>query len=159
MATATLAMDEVKCIDEMGGSFRERFGNDEIWILGIGVDSNANVHLIKPAEVFANFDDGDVKRFSPARALVSLPHSGQPTDRCSAVLVLAEQQPMGGMDKVMHALANTTKTQIAQLKSQTGAAFVRSTRSDQISDSSLESIKLSVTRTRARSLCTVPRTK
>lgn len=77
----------------MGGSFRERFGNDEIYLATIGADTSGT-HKQPFFEVYGNFDDGDVKRYSPPRPLVTVSAEGQ------AVLMLAERQ-LGGMNEAL----------------------------------------------------------
>ena len=57
----------MKCIDETNGAWAERFGNDEIWLGGYSIASNGNTQPIAPWEVYAHFDDGDIKVFEPPR--------------------------------------------------------------------------------------------
>jgi hypothetical protein len=72
----TLRIHQVKCIDETGGSFAERFGNDEICLGGFGINANLQATKIAPFEVNANFDDGDIKDYSPPKSFVTLTIGG-----------------------------------------------------------------------------------
>jgi hypothetical protein len=106
MARATLAIDMVKCVDEMGGSFREKFGNDEIYLAAIGVGSDGTPIKVPFFQVGGNFDDGEVRRYSPAKNLVTLVANGN----CSAVLLLAERQHGGMNDALDAAFAKAHET-------------------------------------------------
>ena len=63
----SLRVHSVKCIDETNGAWAERFGNDEIWLGGYTISSTGDTQPIAPSEVYAGFDDGDVKVFEPPR--------------------------------------------------------------------------------------------
>jgi len=89
----TLKLVRVKCVDETGGSFAERFGNDEIWLAGNAVDATATVVQLKPFEVYPHFDDGDIKEFTPPKTIFTLkvPGGGIFPKTCVATLILAEK--------------------------------------------------------------------
>jgi len=95
---ATLFVDSVLCRDEMGGSFREGLGNDEIYLGAIGIDATGAAIKVPFFEVYAHFDDGDVKTFSPPRSLATLGVTDGVPPKCSAILLLAEMQH-GGMNE------------------------------------------------------------
>lgn len=61
----SLRIHSVKCIDETGGWLAERVGNDEMWLCGYAIDNNNVVNTIFPMSVYSNFDDGDIKKYSP----------------------------------------------------------------------------------------------
>jgi hypothetical protein len=63
----------VKCLDETGGATAERVGNDEIWLSGVGFDAAGKSYKVDPFEIYAHFDDGEVKTFSPPRTIATLP--------------------------------------------------------------------------------------
>lgn len=89
----SLRIHSVKCLDETGGSWAERVGNDEMFLSGFGIDANAATVKVNPFEVYAHFDDGDIKRFSPPRNFVTLNLGGNGSfpKSCSVGFLLAEK--------------------------------------------------------------------
>jgi hypothetical protein len=89
----SLKLVRVKCVDETGGSFVERFGNDEIWLAGNAVDATPTTHNLPPFEVYPHFDDGDIKEFRPPKPIFTLavPGGGTFPKSCFATLLLAEK--------------------------------------------------------------------
>lgn len=89
----SLRIHSVKCVDETGGRWAEKVGNDEIYLAGFGIDSNTTTVKITPFEVYPHFDDGDIKRFSPPRTLVTLSLTGANSfpKSCTVGLLLAEK--------------------------------------------------------------------
>lgn len=90
---ATFRIHNVKCIDETGGWLAEKVGNDEIFLSGFGIDPAAQTHKVNPFEVYAHFDDGDIKRYSPPRPFISLAldAGGEWPKAVSVGLLLAEK--------------------------------------------------------------------
>jgi hypothetical protein len=96
-----LQLQRVKCLDETGGSFAERFGNDEISLSCLGVDATGAAFKLDPFEVYAHFDDGDVMEFGPKTLLtLDVPDEGPFPKKCAAILILAEKGLNGGHQKV-----------------------------------------------------------
>lgn len=89
----SLQLVRVKCVDETGGRYVERIGNDEIWLAGFAVDATGSTHKLEPFEVYAHFDDGDVKEFRPPKTIFTLkvPGSGTFPKSCVATFILAEK--------------------------------------------------------------------
>jgi len=89
----SLQLVRVKCVDETGGRYMERFGNDEIWLTGFAVDATGETHKLEPFEVYPHFDDGDVKEFRPPKTIFKLkvPGGGAFPKSCVATLLLAEK--------------------------------------------------------------------
>ncbi|MBC7806562.1 MAG: hypothetical protein H7145_10465 [Akkermansiaceae bacterium] len=98
----TFRIHNVRCVDETGGGFAERVGNDEIFLGGFGIDGNGQTVKAGQSEIYAHFDDGDVKNFGPARRFVTL---GLPSGGGSvtAGLLLVEKDS-GGMDTALEKL-------------------------------------------------------
>jgi len=111
MPQATFFLEAVVCKDEMGGRIREKFGNDEIWMGAIGIDSAGRTIKVPFFEVYAHFDDGDVKTFSPAKQLVSLRADGS----CRVMLFLADKQ-YGGMNDALDSAHAEAASTIARMK-------------------------------------------
>lgn len=59
----------VSCIDETGGKYLEKIGNDEIFLGGFAVNDSGKTIEISPFSVYPHFDDGDVKVFNPPKLL------------------------------------------------------------------------------------------
>jgi hypothetical protein len=59
---------------------------------GIGIDAARTVHKLEPFEIYAHFDDGEVKEFSPPRTLLTLkvPSAGPFPKACGVTFLLAE---------------------------------------------------------------------
>lgn len=71
-----LRIHRVVCVDETGGKWAEKFGNDEIYLGGFTLDANHNTMGYGPRSVYAHFDDGDVKTFSPPRVCATIDLGG-----------------------------------------------------------------------------------
>ncbi len=100
---ATFRIHSVKCVDETGGSFAEKFGNDEISLGGFGIDANGQVTKVGEFEVYADFDDNDVKNFAPPRRFVTLALGGGGSGSVTAGLLLVEKDG-GGMSTALQNL-------------------------------------------------------
>lgn len=59
----------VSCIDETGGRYMEKFGNDEIFLGGFAINEGGETNEIAPFSVYPHFDDGDVKVYNPPKIL------------------------------------------------------------------------------------------
>lgn len=74
--SATFRIRSVKCRDEMGGSVRERFGNDEIKCAVFSADLRGSTRNSGRINIYENFDDGEIKQFSPPLEVVTLDLAG-----------------------------------------------------------------------------------
>lgn len=92
-----LRIHSVKCVDETGGSFAERFGNDEIALGGFSVDPNGTSVKLSPFTVNNNFDDGEIQRYSPPRVFASFPLPAFQTARVFSAGFLLFEKDGGGM--------------------------------------------------------------
>jgi hypothetical protein len=75
-SSATFRIRRVKCRDEMGGSFREKFGNDEIKCAVFSADLRGSTRNSGRINIYDNFDDGDVMNFNPPKEVVTLDLAG-----------------------------------------------------------------------------------
>lgn len=93
----SLRIHSVKCVDETGGKWVEKVGNDEIFLSGFGIDVNANTVKVNLFEVYAHFDDGDIKRYSPPRNFVTLNLANNSSfpKTCSVCFLLVEKDAGG----------------------------------------------------------------
>lgn len=74
--SATFRIRSVKCRDEMGGSFRENFGNDEIKCAVFSADLRGSTRNSGRIDIHDDFDDRDIKTFDPPREVVTLDLAG-----------------------------------------------------------------------------------
>ncbi len=111
MAEIALKIASVRCVDETGGRWAEKFGNDEIYIGAVYVLINANksftVGTTGARLVGNNFDDGETVRWN--RDLFSLP-LGDPNvypypKAVLASVMLAEHDGGNGRNKFLEQLA------------------------------------------------------
>ena len=108
----SLRIHSVKCIDETNGAWAERFGNDEIWLGGYSISASGDTQFIAPWEVYAHFDDGDVKVFEPPRVFhtFTLSPAGFPQE-LGLGLVLVEKDN-GGMNDAIKAIAKLVQDKL-----------------------------------------------
>jgi hypothetical protein len=101
----TLRIHSVKCVDETGGKWAEKVGNDEIALAGFGIDANSDTFFVHRAGVYAHFDDGDIKTYSPPRDFITLAfnNSHPYPQTCVVGFLLAEED--GGEDFSSKAMA------------------------------------------------------
>lgn len=116
-----IQLDRVKCVDETGGAVAERVGNDEIWLSLVGFDGAGKPHKMNPFEVYGNFDDGEVKKFSPAKTIFTLPvpDVGSFPKRCAATFILCEKGNGEEHQKVTNEKAAEMPAIIARAKADT----------------------------------------
>lgn len=117
----SLQLVRVKCGDETNGQNAERFGNDEIWLSGFAVDATATVQKLEPFEIYAHFDDGDVKEFNPPKTLFSLkvPGGGTFPKSCVATLILAEKD-YGGLSELAQEAFDKATEDMQEMKDEMG---------------------------------------
>ena len=126
MNNITLRIHSVRCVDETGGSFQERFGNDEISLGGFGVDANLTPTKVAPFDVYANFDDRDTKNYSPPLSFVTLNLAGQSEwpKSCGVGFLLFERDNggrIGATDKVFAELSKKLEEEKAKQAANKGA--------------------------------------
>ncbi len=116
----TLRIHSVKCLDETGGGFAERVGNDEIYLGGFGIDANGQTVKVPEAEVYAHFDDGDVMKFSPPRTFVSLNLGSGGGGTVTAGFLLVEKD-LGGMNTAVGKLYDKVVEELTKKKQEEAA--------------------------------------
>jgi hypothetical protein len=94
----SLQLVRVHCVDETGGSFAEKFGNDEMALSGVGIAATGNTTMLNPIGVGANFDDGETVSFNPPKTLfrLAVPEVGAFPKTCTVSLILAEEDAGSG---------------------------------------------------------------
>ena len=105
----------VRCVDETNP---EWFGNDEIGLGGVGIDETGEVAKIAESRVGNNFDDGDVRFYSPLMRFVSfnLNEGGNQWPKSYFVtLALAEKDMGNGLDKHLGALVVKVQERIIEI--------------------------------------------
>jgi hypothetical protein len=104
--TATFRIRRVKCRDEMGGSFREKFGNDEIRCAVFSADLRGSTKNSGRVHIYDDFDDGDVKVFNPPKEVVTLDLAGATGEvelGFSVVLIESQLREGDGLKKAFEA--------------------------------------------------------
>lgn len=102
----------VKCIDETGGKWAEKVGNDEIKLAGVGIDATGKTVKIPGFSVYPHFDDQETKTFSPPMTIATLdvPSTGVFPKSCNVTLILAETDAGSGLSKfAQEAFSEVTK--------------------------------------------------
>lgn len=66
-------LHQIKCIDETGGRYREKIGNDEIYLGGFAISEQGKIIKIPAFSVYPHFDDGDVKVYQPPKVFFTFP--------------------------------------------------------------------------------------
>src|SRR4051812_1882416 len=108
-STATFRIRSVKCRDEMGGSIREKFGNDEIKCAVFSADLRGSTKNSGRINIYDNFDDGDVKTFNPPREAVTLDLAGAMDEvelGFSVVLIESQLREGDGLKKAWQAFVD-----------------------------------------------------
>jgi len=100
-----LRLHKVRCVDETGGWFGEKVGNDEIDLGGTAVDETGDTHTITKFRVGSNFDDGEQVVYAPPRqfTLFDLSEGTAYPKSYFVTLVLAEAD-MGGLSDFLNNL-------------------------------------------------------
>lgn len=105
-SSATFRIHHVRCRDEMGGSFREKLGNDEIKCAVFSADLRGSTRNSGRINIYDNFDDGDVMTFNPPREVVTLDLAGATgeVELSFSVLLIESQLTEGdGLQKAWEA--------------------------------------------------------
>lgn len=108
--SATFRIRRVKCRDEMGGKYREKFGNDEIKCAVFSADLRGSPHNSGRIGIYDDFDDGDVKSFDPPREVLTLDLAGAAgeVELAFSVLLIESQLSEGsGLQKAWDAFVKS----------------------------------------------------
>ena len=107
-----LRIHNVRCVDETNPEWA---GNDEIGLGGVGLDETGEVAKIAESRVGNNFDDGDVRFYSPLMRFVSfnLNEGGKQWPKSYFVtLGLAEKDMGNGLDQHLGKLVTKIKERL-----------------------------------------------
>src|SRR5262249_50921718 len=119
-ASIGLYVPRVRCLDETGGSFRERFGNDEIYLGAVFVAISANksfdVRVTGSKLVGANFDDKETVNWNRELFRYDLGDASvYPYPKAVlASLVLAEHDAGNGRNTFLEKLAQQFSDQLTK---------------------------------------------
>jgi hypothetical protein len=133
MASIALHIPRVRCVDETGGSFAERFGNDEIYIGAVFVIINANksftVGTTGAKLVGNNFDDNETVNWNRDLFNLSLgtPSVDPYPKAVLASIMLAEHDAGNGRNKFLEKLAEEFRKKLTAQAIE-GAISARMTR-------------------------------
>jgi hypothetical protein len=106
----------VKCVDETGKDFNpfgDEPGSDEISLAGTTVDESGDTKQVSQFKV-GDFDDGDVKTFSPPRRFTffNLREGTEFPKSYFTTLVLAEKDQSGGLAEFVSKLFDKVKERV-----------------------------------------------
>lgn len=130
--SATFQIRRVKCRDEMGGSYREKFGNDEIKCAVFSGDLRGKTQNSGRIDIYDNFDDGDVKVFNPPRPVVTLDLAGATGEVELAFAVLLIESQVAETNGVEKAYQEFIKTYQESLKEELSKRQLTSARADEV---------------------------
>lgn len=93
-----LYITEVRCVDETDGFLGSEAGDDEIIMGGLAIDGSGKTTKIDPFIVGSEFDDGDVKQYSPpGRKFCEFDATqGKDWPKSYAAVVSMAEEDMGG---------------------------------------------------------------
>lgn len=112
-----LRIHSVKCVDETGGKYVEKFGNDEIYLGGFSLDAEGNPVKIPNFSVYPDFDDGDIKNFNPPRVFATFNVSEQTNwPKNFGVCFLLFEKDSGGMDEMLDTAFQKFKDEVKAKK-------------------------------------------
>lgn len=129
MATnLSLRIHSVKCVDETGGKWAERVGNDEIYLGGFLIDPAGRTIKVSPMSIYPHFDDGDIKKFNPPRVFSTLNiHTATSWPKnCVAGFLLFEKDS-GDMSSAVQKIYEKVVEEMERKKQQMMATRVRAT--------------------------------
>lgn len=111
--TLNLRIHSVKCVDETGGSFAEKFGDDEIYLGGFTIDAKAKTTKLSPFCVNSGFDDGEIQKYNPPKVFASYQLDSNFTVpvKCYAGFLLIEKDS-GGMTSAVQKLYDKVTNEI-----------------------------------------------
>lgn len=118
-------LHKVRCLDETGGFFGEKAGNDEIDLGGAAVDETGDTHVIPKFRVGSNFDDGEQVVFSPPRSFTVFDlREGTAFPKSYFVTLVLAEVDMGGLSDFLNKLVQKVKAKvIAVLTASLGGAL------------------------------------
>jgi hypothetical protein len=142
-SSATFRIRRVKCRDEMGGSFREKFGNDEIKCAVFSADLRGSTRNSGRIKIYDDFDDGDEMKFNPPKEVVTLDLAGATgeVELSFSVLLIESQLTEGdGLQKAWDAFVKLYEESLKGelTKRQMTPEKARASRPARILESSLE---------------------
>jgi hypothetical protein len=109
--TLQFRIHSVRCIDETGGKYAEKFGNDEMFLGGHSILHDGNTTQIPPFSVYPHFDDGDVKVFNPPRVFHSFDLSGSFPREFGVGMTLIEKDS-GGKEEAVRKIADKVEAEV-----------------------------------------------
>lgn len=111
-----LRLHQVKCVDETNGFLGSEAGDDEIKLGGVAIDPSGNVDEVEPFMVRDDFDDGEVKTYSPPKVFHTFDIGGGNVWPKSffGTFVLAEAD-MGGINDFVDKLVDKIEDKVSEI--------------------------------------------
>ena len=120
-----LRLHRVRCVGETGTWFEETFGGaDEIDLGGVTVDETRQTGKIGAFRV-GEFEDGDVKRYNPARSFAqfNIREGGEHWPKHYYVTFVLAEVDFGGVGEFISSLYDKVKVEVEAALTAAGAAF------------------------------------
>ena len=115
----------MRCVGETGTWFEETFGGaDEIDLGGVTVDETRQTGKIGAFRV-GEFEDGDVKRYNPARSFAqfNIREGGEHWPKHYYVTFVLAEVDFGGVGEFISSLYDKVKVEVEAALTAAGAAF------------------------------------
>lgn len=107
-----LNLHSVKCIDETGSSFQEKFGDDEIAVGGITIDDKAKEDIIREFKIDKKFSDGVERRYSPPQNLKTFTRLDSSYPKLFSSFITIAEKDWGGFSKFINDLYQAIKKEL-----------------------------------------------
>jgi hypothetical protein len=109
-------LHKVRCVDETGGFFGEKAGDDEIDLGGTAVDETGDTHVIPKFRVGSSFDDGEQVVFSPPRSFTVFDlREGTAFPKSYFVTLVLAEVDMGGLSDFLNKLVQKVKAKVIDI--------------------------------------------
>jgi hypothetical protein len=118
----SLRLRRVRCIDETNGLFGSEAGSDEIVLGATTIDEDGDTKTVTKFDV-GDFDDGDVKRFSPPRRVTffNVREGGDKYPKSYYVTLVLAEEDMGGTAQFLDKLADKLEEEIRKALTSAGS--------------------------------------
>ncbi|WP_405269140.1 hypothetical protein [Cellulophaga sp. Ld12] len=121
-----LYIRRVKCVDETGSRFAERFGDDEIAMAGTSVDETGDTKKITEFRVGNSFNDGDTKWYNPHKQFhwFNMREGGNTWPKSYYLTFILAEKDNGGLSEFLQKLWDKIGKEVtAAIASAIGAAI------------------------------------
>lgn len=108
-----LRIHSVKCVDETGGYWAEKFGDDEIYLGGFTVNTSNQTTKLNPVSIYGGFDDNEIQKYNPPKVFASFnlgPAFAKPKNYAVGFLLI--EKDSGDMNGAVQRIYDILKQEI-----------------------------------------------